>query len=374
VCSDTTSRSSAGLRTRVTQILVRRERPLKLAQSLLISAVCLITPMASAQDSVCPGLLGSGVFDKRNTNSGAANRDRLKSVYCREESKTKDGAKKVEGSAGYDGASLGYGQSESEYEDWRSKLCTDFESESSSQNYLSESVQVASQAILNAFIQCVNRTGLTQYAERESDDVYNFNWHLKYIPPGDGPSKIAVAIATLPAAACLYNDKVAPSSVTVGPSGVNLTCTRNPCVELRLTANSRAAEPLPHSLYIGKRDTQTPKSSPYKIVANQHFEMTAPFSIPLPRGMECVEKHSGSWRNHCPNPNSVGACIGLAITDGLASSGDFDHNAYGDNCGEGCTYTVECRPPVPPAVRGCETPPKPRPATHVAATKSGANK
>ena len=87
--------------------------------ALLLCMVCISGTVSSAQDSQCAALLKSGVFDKRSTNSSTANRDRLKSIYCRDESSTRSGAKKVEGSAGYDGASLGYGQSESEYQDWR---------------------------------------------------------------------------------------------------------------------------------------------------------------------------------------------------------------------------------------------------------------
>jgi hypothetical protein len=222
---------------------------------------------------------------------------------------------------------------------------------------MSEAVVKASQAILDTFNRCINRAGLTQFVARDTDDVYEFVWHLKYVPHGNRDRRIVAFMPTIrPNASCKLNGKAVPKTLNIGPAGLNVSCNWDPCKTSLLTGNSEDAELFPVQITIPKK-VETPSGQiGYKTYTTKTFDMKAPISIVVPRGQECLEKHEGNWWPHKFNRAWVLLCPGLTFTEGQMTS-KFDTNHYEDNDGS-CTYIIECRPK--PAKVACSAPSTPK--------------
>lgn len=322
-------------------------------RSLLFGTCAYLVALGThAADDVCSPLMSQGVYEMRNTASASAVRENLSSVFCRQESATLQSAKQNGTSAGVNlggllKASGDHTESESNYQEFRSKLCHSSDYSYEGRFFLQEQVQQAAKAILDTINACLARKGLKQYLTKEDPRSDRFVWNIVFDPPGDnGTAK--VSLATDPRRICKLAGRDAPDVIEVGAAGKHLLCVAPAGKPAVLVLNSSSANPSPPAIYVNT--PPTPKETSWIDLGKfpAPVDMKAPISIALPRGMECKQvSKEGAWHPHCPNKNWVMLCPNLKVSEGQAIS-EFDGPTdYGDNCDVAnvphCSYNIACR-------------------------------
>ena len=286
------------------------------------------------------------VVESRDITVSSASRERLSTLFCRKDSATYEGAKKIAGGLKIDllgilSVSGDGSQTEKNYQSFRTSLCHQSDYSYDASYYQKLQITEASKVILDAFTACISRKGLKQYLTTDPTKPTKFVWNIYYDPPGE-KGTARVILSTDPKGICTLNGKQVPPAIDTSAAGKRLLCSTPPAKGAVLTINSSLASPTPPAIFVAGLQPQ--ESAPWIQIGPlaAPVDMKAPIAFALPRGMQCKQLSAeGHWFPNCPNKNFVLLCPGLKFSEGQANS-EFDTNAYADNCGS-CTYTIGCQ-------------------------------
>lgn len=321
-------------------------RKIKPLASLAV-IVALLTSSLAAQVDVCKALLANGVFDTRQDQTKYTSYNNHRSFYCSAAASDYGSAKALDAFATVpiDDVLVGFGlkANASDYNKWRSQLCSSDESLYTSDYWSTARAITASGKLLEEFNKCItnSREGLIQYISIPSNDSKLFSWTFVYHP--DGPTLTADVTPTPSNATCGLSPG---ETLKVGPTGKTLNCVRTSCDGAVLVLNA-SRTPHPSTLLLPAISLQPDPPLPAPHFVSIDIPMNRPIADPLP-GVTPDEKcefsnGTGNW-NAGPNGALPFSCANYpqpTVKNGVAA-GDFD-SYYPDNSGT-CHFTFKCWP------------------------------
>lgn len=322
-------------------------------------AALLFANTALSADSPCTVLLEGGVFDRRQTNSSEGRYELFRSIFCRDEASSEQQGRQLAATVNIpldllNSIMLGGSTASSNYSAWRSTLCENTDRVRREDIWRTETVQTASQAILDAFTRCIQQRGLVSYVEL-SRDPSQFIWNFRF---DSSTPRVREAEATLSypdnVTCKLNNNTRLPSTLKIKTNGLTLVCQRDRCKDATLVINGDPESSPSRIFLFGDSAPPPPEPPPSHTVGpfsndgNGAPDMKGPFTMALPENETCkLLRKEGAWHPHCPNKNDKLDCPDPDIKNGAAYVHGYDDKAYDDNCGR-CTYTFTCQGPTPP--------------------------
>lgn len=326
---------------------------------LLTSLFC--GPALAANTETCNALLSGGVFDTTSTNTAWNNYRRISSFYCSDEANSYSKAKSLSLNAAIPIddvlVTLGFGQSESGYNNFRNQLCFSKDQIFSSEGWLDQRISTASSNILSAYNTCVSTLngGLTMEVQNLSRESPDFTWQFQNNIPSDVKVKVSVDIP--PNIVCSDDKrnvikKGATFYVTHSPR--SLACTRKDCSSALLTVTKSSYGIVPSSIRLPGFNPPVPLPAP-----GSHSEQSGwmamnheyPEDMIIPNTTDdescALQKKEGSWSCHHNDPVCTPlTCPDPSIFKNKYTLANFDEaGSYGDNTGN-CRYTFICTKPA----------------------------
>jgi hypothetical protein len=298
----------------------------------------------------CGPLLASGVFDKRDIAIDSANYVRMRSAFCSDQAQTRSKAKELRAGLNIDSKiDALFGDSENDYQSFRSSLCSDTNNYSSSTVKFRDLSRLASIPILDAYNRCIevltHRSGISQHVEMVQQDSDHFVWQIDYVPSNLEPNNLVVNISMTEKLSCVSdNGQPVPGKIDVKRgTGVTIICKRDPCQEVMLSA-SADIPPQPRRISLQRINNIEVHTIPWQTEVTFAMNTAIDFeNIPRNAHNCSVSFLTGSWNADSDhNASRVDACPSLEKdSTGRKFTSDFDHNGYGNNTGN-CTYRFEC--------------------------------
>ncbi|WP_312512757.1 hypothetical protein [Massilia sp.] len=345
--------------------------------------LCLAPCVAMAESPKVCDILASKVFDQTETNRSWNNFTTIKQTYCDERVDTYEKARalNVNSTVPIDGVmtELGFGNSERDYRDFRTSLCSGKDELYARQGWLSQKASTASGAILAVLQQCVSQRPFSMYLRGVNRDDRYFTWHISNAIRSTNPTqRIQLGIPEQVLCKDANGIVIEPGRVfEVDPSVKTFSCERRTCGSFQLSLSHTTHEIFPASIEVPAYSAPAPAPQPVRNVATTSaIGMNRQWSIDLKSinaGIEDSDSctlvsavgqwscHHDDWSPACAHscdPNVPGGAPALQIKGTVVHSGAYD-SEYSDNNGA-CIYTFACTrtqalPPGPPLPAYCRS-------------------
>lgn len=343
--------------------------------------LCFVSCLAAAEPPRVCDILASKVFDQTETNMSWNNFTTIKQTYCDERVDTYDKAKSLNFNSAVpiDGVmtELGFGNSERDYRNFRSSLCSGKDELYSRRGWLSQRASTASGAILSVLQQCVAQRPFSMYLRGVNRDDRSFTWHISNAIRSANPTQ-RIKLSIPDQVSCKDADGVVIKpgrEFEVDPSGATFTCERKTCGSFQLSLSQTTFEIFPASIEVPAYSAPPPPLAPVRnLAAPPAIGMNRQWSIDLKTINPEIEDadscrlvsavgqwscHHDDWSPACAHscdPGVPGGAPALQINGAVVHSGAYD-SEYEDNNGV-CTYTFACTKtqvvaPAPPLPTYC---------------------